>query len=189
MILAEIILVGLVLGLVSGGSLRNLANEPLTGEWALLLLLPSQLLWPGFAERLGMPCTASIIVWLLLMAGLAGVLMLNARCRWMLAFAALGIALNILVIGLNQAMPVSIKAASEIGSTRAAAREALVGDCLHEEMGDATRAAFLADVVAVPGPPWQRGVLSVGDVLLAVGLGVWVFAASKREPTRVGSSA
>lgn len=188
MILAEIILGGLVLGLITGGSLRNLAQEPLKGEWALLLLLPSQLLWPGLAERLGMPCAVSIIIWLLLMAGLATVLMLNARRRWMLSFAALGIALNILVIGLNQAMPVSIRAASEIGATRSAAREALASDCLHEEMDGATRAAFLADVVAVPGPPWQRGVLSVGDVLLAVGLGAWVFAASRRESVHVVAS-
>lgn len=180
MILAEIILAGLLLGLATGGSLRNLAREPLKGEWALLSLLPLQLLWPAVADRLGMPCALSIIIWLLLMAGLAIVLMLNARRRWMLAFAALGIALNILVIGLNQAMPVSIKAASEIGATRSAAREALAGDCLHEEMDDATRVAFLADVVAVPGPPWRRGVLSLGDVLLACGLATWLGAASRR---------
>ncbi len=178
--MAEIILVGLLLGLANGGSLRNLAKEPLRGEWVLLLLLPAQLLWPGVAERLGMPCSMSIVVWLLLMAGLAIVLMLNARQRWMLAFAALGIAANILVIGLNQAMPVSIKAASEIGSPREAARVALKDDCLHEEMGSTTLAPFLADVIAVPGPAWQRGVLSPGDVLLACGLGAWVFAASRR---------
>ena len=189
MIMAEVILVGLGFGLVSGGSVRNLAHEPLKGEWALLLLLPSQLLWPSIAERLGMPCALSIVIWLMLMAGLAVVLMLNAPRRWMLAFAALGIALNILVIGLNQAMPVDIRAASEIGTTRDAARDALAGDCLHEEMDDATRAAFLADVIAVPGPAWQRGVLSVGDMLIAVGLGIWVFAASRCDRSEANPSA
>lgn len=177
--MAEAIVVGLVLSLVTGGSLKNLAQEPLKGEWVLLLLLPAQLLWPGVSARLGLECALSIIIWLLMMAGLAIVLMLNAPRRWMLGFAALGIAANILVIGLNQAMPVDIRAASEIGATRVASREALAGDCLHEEMTDKTVLALLADVIAVPGPAWQRGVLSVGDLLLALGLGGWVFAACK----------
>ncbi len=179
MILAEVILAGLLIGLVSGGSLRNLAKEPLKGEWVLLVLLPAQLLWPSVAARLGMVCSVSIVVWLLLMSILAIVLMVNSRRRWMLAFAALGIAMNILVIGLNQAMPVSIKVASEIGAPRDAARLAFKDDCLHEEMDDNTIAPFLADVIAVPGPEWQRGVLSPGDVLLACGLGAWMFAASR----------
>ncbi len=177
--MAEAIIVGLVLSLVTGGSLKNLACEPLKGERALLLLLPAQLLWPGVSARLGFECALSIIIWLLMMAGLAAVLMLNSPRRWMLGFAALGIAANILVIGLNQAMPVEIRAASEIGAPRVASREALANDCLHEEMTEDTVLALLADVIAVPGPAWQRGVLSVGDFLLAFGLGAWVFAACK----------
>jgi hypothetical protein len=180
--MAEIILAGLVLSLISGGSLRNLAREPLKGEWVLLILMPAQLIWPGVSERLGMQCALSIIIWLLMMAGLAIVLMFNASRRWMLAVAALGIASNILVIGFNQAMPVSIAAASEIGATREAARVALESDCLHDELDRATVLPFLADVVAIPGPSWQRGVLSIGDVLLALGLGAWVFAAARTEP-------
>lgn len=182
MILFEVILFALVLSLLTGGSLRHLQDEPLRGELALLLLLPVQMSWPGVSERLGLGCALSMIVWLLLMASLAVVLMLNASRRWMLAFAALGIAANILVIGVNGAMPVSIKAASEIGGTRIATRAGLGEECLHEEMDEGTRLSFLADVIAIPGPDWQRGVISAGDVLLAFGLGAWVFAAS-RQPS------
>jgi hypothetical protein len=123
-----------------------------------------------------------MIIWLLMMACLAGVLLINSSRRWMLAFAALGIAANVLVIGLNGAMPVSMRAVSEIGSTRAAARVTLESECLHEELDSETVVPFLADVIAVPGPPWQRGVISLGDVLLALGLGAWVFAAGRRRP-------
>ncbi|MRS13175.1 MAG: hypothetical protein EG823_08950 [Actinobacteria bacterium] len=179
MILLEVILAGLLLSLATGGSLRNLVHEQLKAEWVLLLLLPTQLAWPAISERLGLDCALSIIVWLLMMAGLAVTLMLNARRQWMLAFAALGIAMNILVIGANQAMPVSIKAASEIGATRPVFRDALDTDCLHEEMTDSTVLTALADVVAVPGPEWQRGVLSVGDMLLALGLAGWMYSAAK----------
>lgn len=180
MILAEAILAGLLLSLVTGGSIRSLAKEPLKGEWALMVLFPAQLLWPGISARFGLECALSIIIWLLMMAGLATVLMFNAPRRWMLGFAALGIAANILVIGLNQAMPVDIRAASEIGATRADARKALESDCLHEELTEDTALPILADIIAVPGPSWQRGVLSLGDLLLAFGLGGWVFTASRR---------
>ena len=181
MIMAEIIAAGLLLSLLTGGSLRQLAHEPLKGEWLLFLLLPAQMLWPSVSERLGLDCAFSIIIWLLMMAGLTVVLMLNAPRRWMLAFAALGIAANILVIGVNQAMPVDIRAISEIGAPRDEAREDLAAACLHEEMTGDTVLPFLADVIAIPGPVWQRGVVSVGDLLLSLGLAGWVFAGSRRH--------
>ena len=182
MILFEAILFALLLSLVTGGSLKRLQKERLAGEWVLLVVLPAQLLWPAIARRLELPCEFSIIIWLLMMAALAIVLFVNAPRRWMLAFAGLGIALNILVIGFNSAMPVSLKAAAEIGGRRAEVREALAEECLHEAIDDQTRLGFLADVIAVPGPPWHRGVVSVGDVLLSLGLAGWVWVAS-----RVGS--
>lgn len=179
MILAEVVLVGLLMSLVSGGSLRRLAAEPLKGEMALLILLPVQLLWPVASRRFELSCEFSIVAWLLMMAGLAVVLMLNSPRRWQLAVAALGIAANILAIGLNQAMPVSISAASEVGIRRSEARSALAADCLHEEVKDETKLPLLADVIPVPGPSWHGGVISVGDILLSLGLGAWVFAASR----------
>ena len=179
MVLFESILFGLLLSLLTGGSLRVLESEHLRGEWVLLVLLPLQLLWPALAERLGLPCALSIIIWLLMMAGLAAVLFINARRRWMLALAGLGIALNVLVIGLNQAMPVSLSATSEIGATRADASTALEDECLHEALDSATLLPVLADVIAIPGPMWHRGVVSIGDLLLSLGLATWVFAGSR----------
>lgn len=181
MILGEIVLGGLALSLLTGGSLKRLQGEPLKGEWVLLLLLPVQVMWPRIAAQIGLQCLASMLVWLLLMAALALVCFLNAPRRWQLAIAGFGITLNILVIGLNSAMPVSIRAASEIGVPRATARMTFEIDCLHKELTDETRLPVLADVMAVPGPPWQRGVVSVGDLLLALGLGGWVFAASRQQ--------
>lgn len=176
----EIIVVWLALSLVTGGSLRLLQREKLAGETVLFVVLPLQVLWPMISARLGLQCALSIIVWLLMMAVLAFVLFYNAPRRWMLAFAGLGIAMNILVIGFNSGMPVSLKAAGELGGSREAARLAMEASCLHRPIEDGTRLTFLADVIAVPGPAWQRGVVSVGDLLLAFGLGGWVFIASRR---------
>jgi hypothetical protein len=178
-ILFEAILAALVLSLLTGGSLKRLEAEHLTGEWVLLVLLPLQLAWPAIARRIGLPCGLSIIIWLLMMAALAVVLFLNAPRRWMLAFAGLGIALNVLVIGFNGAMPVSLKATSEIGATRSDAGAALESECLHEAIDEDTWLVMLADVIAVPGPAWQRGVVSVGDLLLSFGLAAWVWVGSR----------
>ena len=183
MVLAEIIAVGLIFGLLRGGTLKHVLSEPLTGEWILLVLLPLQMLWPSISRRAGLGCGISVVAWLAMMGVLAAVLFLNSRSRWMLAFAGLGIAMNVLAIGLNGAMPVSIKATSEIGIPRVAARAALEADCLHEELTDSSRLVVLADVIAVPGPRWQRGVLSIGDLLLALGLAAWLAEVSRGSPT------
>lgn len=181
MILLEAVLLALVISLVTGGSLRNLEHERLHGEWFLLLLLPLQLLWPRIAVLLSIGHDLSVGLWLVLMVGLVCVMLLNVWKRWVLGFAALGIALNILVIGLNGAMPVSLRAVSEMGVLRADALQSMQEDYLHEPQDGDTRLAVLGDVITVPGPTWQQGVLSAGDLMLAVGLAGWVFSASRSQ--------
>lgn len=185
MILFEAALLALLLSLVTGGSLRNLEHERLRGEWFLLLLLPLQMTWPRLAEMLGLGCAISLVLWLLMMVSLIGVLAFNVSRRWVLGTAALGIALNVVVIGLNGAMPVSMRSVSEIGAPRADAIAKMEADCLHEPLDGGTRLGFLADVIAVPGPAWQRSIVSVGDLLLAVGLAEWVFVGSRRQKARI----
>lgn len=184
MILAEALLLGLLFGLLTGGSLRGLQRARLRGEWLLLMLLPLQLAWPRVCMWLRLDCAPSVVMWLVFMGTLSFVLFLNARDAWMLAIAGLGIAANVMVIGLNGAMPVSLKAASETGLERSIAAVHLAQDCLHEPLDGTTALAPLSDVVPVPGPPWQRGVLSAGDVLLAAGLAAWVFTAVRSEHGR-----
>lgn len=181
MILLGAVLFALAISLVTGGSLRNLEYERLHGEWLLLLLLPLQLLWPRLAVLLGAGHDLSVGLWLVLMVGLVCVMLFNVWKRWMLGFAALGIALNVLVIGLNGAMPVSLRAVSEMGVPRVDAVQSMESDYLHEPQDDETRLDVLGDVITVPGPIWQRGVMSVGDMLLALGLAGWVFAASRES--------
>jgi hypothetical protein len=179
MILAVAILAGLGLSLLSGGSWRELEAERLRGEWIILLLFPLQLLWPTLSERLGLGCALSTGLWLAMMVLLALVLFINSGSRWMLALAALGIAMNVLVIGLNGAMPVSLDAAQDVGMLGADAKMALDNRCLHDAAGTETRLFWLADIMGIPGPSWVRGVLSLGDLFLAAGLSGWLFVASR----------
>lgn len=182
MILLEAVLGGLVVAVLTGGRVSGLQSERIKGEWLLLVLLPTQLVWPSAAAFLELGRGVAIVVWLLMMAGLAIILLLNASRRWMLAFAGLGIALNVLVIGLNGAMPVSIEAAESVGMPSARTQDALASDMVHEVLDERTVAPFLADVIAIQGPEWQRAVVSLGDLLLAAGLAVWVFAACRPSP-------
>ncbi|MCK8114568.1 DUF5317 family protein [Anaerosoma tenue] len=180
MILLEAVVLALLLSLATGGSLRNLEHERLRGEWVLLVLLPVQLVWPRVASLIGVGHDLSLMVWLVMMVALVGVMLANVWRRWILGFAALGIAMNVLVIGLNGAMPVSLRSTSELGAPRDEATASLDADQLHEALHGETLLPQLADVIAVPGPEWQRGVVSVGDILLSLGLAGWVFAASRR---------
>lgn len=179
MIIPELILAALLLALLMGGSIARLEHEELRGSSLLLLLLPLQMLWPRISEALGAACPLSLGIWVSMMGALLIILLSNVRRRVILAVAALGIVANMLVIVANGAMPVSIRAASEIGGTRYQARLKLQRSCLHEELDANSRLTPLADIIAIPGPEWHRGVVSVGDILLAAGLGGWVFVAAR----------
>ncbi|MHB1323703.1 MAG: DUF5317 family protein [Coriobacteriia bacterium] len=179
MLVLEVVMVGLLAALVSGGRIRNLIRERLWAEGVLLTVLPFQIIWPLATRHFGIRCSWSVAAWLLMMLILFLVLVANSRHRPVLLLAALGVAANMLVIGLNGAMPVSISAISEIGATRSSARALLAQDCLYRELSEDTALSLFADVIPIPGPRWQRSVVSVGDLLLAVGLGGWIFVACR----------
>ena len=184
MILVEIMVLGLVLSLLTGGSFRTLQEERLVGEWVLLTLLPLQMLWPAVAGILGLHCAWSRVTWLLLMAVLGAVLLVNAPRRWILAIAGLGISLNIMVIGINGGMPVSFSAAQSLGAERADLVELVGQQCLYVALDDSTLLSGLGDVLPVPGPRWHQALISVGDLLLALGLSGWLFVAARGRITR-----
>lgn len=88
------------------------------------------------------------------------------RHRPGMVLVALGVALNALVIGLNGAMPVDPQAIAAAGSPGFDP-----GPGKHALAHAGTRLSLLAD--RIPLAP-LRTVISVGDVLLAVGLSVLV---------------
>jgi hypothetical protein len=107
----------------------------------------------------------------------------NARIVWPWRLAALGVGLNTLVIALNGGhMPQSPEAAlatwggSHIDPLRL---QNVVA------MSAGTRLPWLADVLAEPVWLPRPSIVSVGDLLLAVGVACWVFAATLQHPRRV----
>jgi hypothetical protein len=120
-------------------------------------------------------------VWVLAMLSMLAVLVRNGLVPgttgtpWRIA--ALGVALNVVVVVANGGfMPQSAEARD---IARGAARPAEQDQTVHLHnvgaIGPETRLAWLGDII--PQPAWlpRANVVSLGDLLLALGLGWWAF--------------
>ncbi len=172
-IVAIAVALGLTFGLISGGSLKQLAETRF--RWLAIL-------FAGFVLQIVLgswrPAWMSddLRFWGLLASNGLVVVFLAANLRlpgmWL---AAIGLAFNVAVIGANGAMPVSQDAVESYGGAAPTDR----GGFKHEPLNDSTTLGWLADVI--PIPPLNR-VISVGDVVLACGILYLVFGRT-RAPT------
>lgn len=144
-----------------GGSVNDLAET--TFRWTPLLVggLVFQITflywdpeWLGDAGGLVVVLASNlaVAVWLVLNRALPGLLLAGA-----------GMALNVVVIAANGAMPVLPSSAERAGVTQSIEDSSIK----HERLDDGTVLPWLGD--AIPVPPFKE-VLSVGDVVLALGL-------------------
>ena len=131
----------------------------LVGGLALQVLF--QVWDPGLTE------SRQLIVVLVANAAVAAFLLANLRLPGML-LAGLGLAANVLVIALNSGMPVSASAAEQVGRPIDETSAGLK----HERLTDESTAPWLADIVPIPV---LNEVISPGDVLLAAGIGWFVY--------------
>jgi hypothetical protein len=167
-VLLVLIVIGLAVavGLVTGGSLRPF--QALRIHWWGAALV-------GLALQ-GVPVAAldarlDSVVLLASYSLLLAFAFVNRRlpALW-LVFA--GLAMNVLVIGVNGGMPVS-PGALEVAGGRP---EALSGEgtLKHHLMGPTDRLTPLADVIGIPPP--LGAVISIGDVVLYLGVAALVVA-------------
>jgi len=136
---------------------------------AAVVQLVTSALAPGSAVARG--------VALVLTTLLVGLFVLGNRRVAGTPLIGLGLLLNVLVVGANAAMPVSVDAAERAGLTRGLHLER---DAMREEVGAGTRLPWLGDVVPV-ALPWQPQVVSPGDVLVAAGVGLLLVTARGRS--------
>jgi len=162
-----------VVALLRGGSLDRLAATQL--RWLPLLfgaLLVQVAL--DFSDPSWLDDAAGLGVLLATNAVVVGFLVLNRELPGM-KLAALGLFLNVVVIGANGAMPVSESAAATVGL----ADELSDPGVKHEVLDSDTRLGFLGDVIPVPG---LGKIISVGDVVLAAGIGLLAYRRTLEEP-------
>jgi hypothetical protein len=170
------VVIGIALGYVLRGRLSRLVFLRLRGMWLVLVALGIQLLiFPLFTPNPIIPFGTAILhgvsyglvlLWLLL----------NVRARPLIAVGG-GALLNILVVALNggymPASPAALERAGLISVARLLARGETYGNLV--SMSAATRLNVLGDWIGIPrGVPFATA-MSVGDVLIMIGL-VWLLA-------------
>jgi hypothetical protein len=126
-------------------------------------------------------------VWIACMATLLAVLLRNAfldraaRTAW--AVAAVGVGLNMLVVAANDGLMPQSGDAWRLTHGETASAAARPEPHLRNitPMNDQTRLSWLGDVI--PEPTWapNTNVVSIGDLLLGLGLGGWAYAVTRKK--------
>ena len=159
--------VAMLVGWVRGGKLSNLTEIRVRSWWMLLVGFGLQVV-AGF-----LPIEQhELAVGLILVSYLPLLLFvwLNREMNG-LWLAGIGILMNFTVIVVNGGMPV-LSAAAELSGI-----SGIPDSAKHLLLDDATRLPFLADIIPLP-----RSVVSLGDVFLAIGIGVFLEDQMRRPP-------
>ncbi|MEW6723755.1 MAG: DUF5317 domain-containing protein [Bacillota bacterium] len=177
-----VLMLSFLVAVVRGGSFGRMARHPFPrAEWLVVGLIVQML--PAFAPRLGLP---GLVAWgpylhLLSYLPLAYFLMGNRRKPGIMTIA-LGMMLNLLPITANGGkMPVSAAALQAAGLPDWV--EALAaGHATHTLINETTGLAFLGDVLYLPRQYPLAAAISIGDIVLAIGIFVLIQHLMLREP-------
>lgn len=155
-------------GRLLGGRVSRLSSGRLIGEPALFGLLLLHMILPALARLARVESEQLVVPWLLSASALLGLALMNSRWlgMWVLA---IGLVMNLAVVSANHGMPVDADRAIESGVSEMAVRDAITESRLHVSAGSDTRLEALGDRLVLPG---MTTMLSVGDLLLAVGVGL-----------------
>jgi hypothetical protein len=158
-----VLVVAVLASWARGGRLHRIAHAEIRAGWVLFVGVAIQFGVDVAAAR-GLLPDAGVAGWSLLLSSqvlVVAFLLLNRRLPGVWLVAA-GLALNALVIAANRAMPVDPAAIAALGIEGAA-----VPPGKHTLLTAETRLPWLADIIPVR---WLRSIVSVGDLVLAVGL-------------------
>ncbi len=158
--LLAVLVVSVVIGVARGGKLANVSEIYARGWVLLFLAFGMQWVATLLSADSGRLATALILV---SYVALLLAVWLNRRHPGAM-LAGIGVAMNFLVIAVNGGMPVSEEAIVLAGGSAGASL-----DAKHVLLTAESRLPFLADVIPLP-----REVISIGDVLLGVGIGVFI---------------
>lgn len=158
-----VVALAVVVSLARGGRLDRIADAHLRSVWLLFAGLVLQLLVDAAAGR-GIIADAGLVGSGLLVVSQALIVAWLVRNRRLpgIWLVAAGLTLNVVVMTANGAMPVHPAAMDALGL---GPLEVPLGK--HTLLTDATWFPWLADVI--PLPP-LRTIISVGDVVVAIGL-------------------
>ena len=155
-----VIAIAIAIGLARGGKLSNLTEVRARGWWLLFVGFGMQFL-AGFLPT--EQSTVAVALVLISYLPLILVVWLNRQAAGMW-IAGIGILMNFTVIAANGGMPLLQEAVALAGGSGD-----LALDGKHVLLDESTRIPFLADIIPLP-----RSVVSLGDVFIAIGIGVFI---------------
>lgn len=166
--LAIVLFLALALAMLRGGRLVNLSDIELNAWWLLFISFGLQIgtRWlPADSDTLG-------LVMILLSYAMLMILVVLNRSKPGMWIAGLGVLMNFTVIAINGGMPV-LAGAAEIASGFTVTQPDLSGSFKHVILDDTSRLTFFADVIPLRIVGIGE-VISLGDIFLALGLGVFL---------------
>jgi hypothetical protein len=168
--LAIVIFSALAIAVLRGGRLVNLGDIELRAWWLLFISLGLQFgtrLLPAEPWSEGMGVAMVLISFGLLM----GMVLLNRRKPGMW-IVGLGVLMNFVVIAANGGMPV-LAGAAEVASGFTVSEPDISGTFKHVLLDESSRLTFFSDVIPLRLVGIGE-VISLGDIFLALGLGVFL---------------
>lgn len=168
--LALVIFVSLAIAVLRGGRLVNLGDIELRAWWLLFVALGLQY-GTGFLPDDEASAWIGVAM-VLLSFGLLMIMVVLNRSKPGMGIAGIGVLMNFIVIAANGGMPVLAEAA-EAASGFTVSSPDLSGTFKHVLLDETSRLTFFADVI----PLRLIGVgevVSLGDIFLALGLGVFL---------------
>ncbi len=162
--------IGVLLGAVAGGSLKQLPHLSIRWAWMALAGVALQ-----FVPLSGTPGYAVLMTSFafLLVFGLGNL----ERPGFFLVLV--GLCLNTLVIAVNHGMPVTREALSFSNQSALLPELIAHGGAKHHLVNQQDRLLLLGDVIGVPAPLNQA--ISVGDICVHVGIAWYIVVAMKPE--------
>jgi hypothetical protein len=175
MILAAAFVLAVIIGLVRGGSLKQLASLPLRWGWVALVAFGLQIYLIYFPEPVSAGLVSPRVGLLILSYSLFIAVVWQNRALPGIWLVGAGLVANFAVMLLNGGyMPITAEALAQVGharlmlSSETGARVIATKDIVLPR--EATAAWWLSDVFILPPPFPIPSVFSVGDVLIALGV-------------------
>ncbi len=168
--LAIVIFLALAIAVLRGGRLVNLGDIELRAWWLLFIALGLQL-GTGFLPQREWSEWAGLTM-VLFSFGLLMILVMLNRSKPGMWIAGIGVLMNFVVIAANGGMPV-LAGAAEVASGFTVSDPDLSGTFKHVLLDESSRLTFFADVIPLRLVGIGE-VISLGDIFLALGLGVFL---------------
>jgi hypothetical protein len=168
--LAIVLFIALTISVLRGGRLVNIGDIELKAWWLLLIALGLQV-GAGWLPDTTSSQTLGLAMVLFSFALLMILVWLN-RSKPGMWIAGIGVLMNFTVIAINGGMPV-LAGAAEVASGFTVSQPDLSESLKHTVLDETSRLTFFADVIPLRIAGIGE-VISLGDIFLALGLGVFL---------------